>query len=381
VSEPLEQLIDSLLYEGYALYPYTPGSTKNATPTPFGIVYPPVYAGGFSTTFDHLELRCVLEARADAVLRAEVRFLVAGGERHKAAARRVDLAGAMVGALAVDTATKDARIEPEVGPPLYVRLRLGVERLGDGAHEVSLRVENRTLVSSGLDRAGALARSLLSTHPVIRVTGGRFISPLERRCDSVNTFPVLATPSDDAVLGAAIVLPDHPQIAPESRGGLFDSTEIEEALLLHVQVLSDEERAEIEHQDPTVREMIERAAAATPEDIIALHGRVEVRDPHTDAPPVEPAWLPDPRAGEETVDVGGKTFRRGGKVVIRPPEDADIQARMLDGRMATIEKIFTDYDGRTHLGVTIDDDPGQELMRETGRYLYFFAPEVEVIDA
>ena len=63
------------------------------------------------------------------------------------------------------------------------------------------------------------------------------------------------------MLGAAIVLPDHPQIAPESRGNLFDNTEIEEALVLHVQALSDEERAEIEHQDPAVREMIERALA------------------------------------------------------------------------------------------------------------------------
>jgi hypothetical protein len=251
--------------------------------------------------------------------------------------------------------------------------------LEPGSYEVLLRIENRTVVSSGLDRAGALARSLLSTHPIVRVTGGRFVSPLERPYDSVNTFPVLATPSDDAVVGAAIVLPDHPQIAPESRGSLFDGTEIEEALLLHVQVLSDEERAEIEKQDPAVREMIARAAAATPEEIIALHGRTELRDPQTDEPPREPAWLPDPRAGEETVDVGGKTFRRGGKVVIRPGPEADIQARMLDGRVATIEKIFTDYDGKTHLGVTIDDDPGQELMRETGRYLYFFAPEVEVV--
>ena len=40
----LEELVTSLLYEGYALYPYTPGATKNATPTPFGIVYPPAYA-------------------------------------------------------------------------------------------------------------------------------------------------------------------------------------------------------------------------------------------------------------------------------------------------------------------------------------------------
>jgi hypothetical protein len=106
-----------------------------------------------------------------------------------------------------------------------------------------------------------------------------------------------------------------------------------------------------------------------------------VRDPQTDEPPTEPPGLIDPTLGEEVADVDGKTFRRGGKVVIRPAPDADIQARMLDGRTATIERIMTDYDGRTHLGVTIDDDPGQDLMRETGRLLYFFAPEVEVIEA
>jgi len=308
----LEQLVDSLLYEGYALYPYTPGATKNATPTPFGIVYPSVYADTLASAFDHVELRCVLEAPADAVLSAEVRFLA---------------------------------------------------------------------VSSGLDRAGALARSLLSTHPILRVTGGRFISPLEGGSPSVNTFPVLATPADDAVVGAAIVLPDHPQIAPESRGGLFDSTEIEEALLLHVHALSDAERQEIERQDPAVREMVQRAAASTPQDIIALHGRVTLRDPQTDEPPSEPPGLVDPRVGEEMADVDGVTFRRGGKVLIKPGPDADLQARMLDGRTATIERIFTDYGGKTHLGVTIDDDPGQDLMRETGRYLFFFGPEVEVIES
>jgi hypothetical protein len=206
------------------------------------------------------------------------------------------------------------------------------------------------------------------------------LSPLERRGESVNTFPVLATPDDDVVVGAAVVLPDHPQIAAESRGSLFDATEIEEALLLHIQVLSDAERAEIERQDPAVRGMIARAAAATPAEILALHGRVTLRDPQTDEPPSEPAGLPDPRAGEEAAEVAGVTFRRGGQVVIRPPADADLHARMLDGRNATIERIFTDYDGATHLGVTIDDDPGQELMRDTGRYLYFFANEVEVVD-
>jgi hypothetical protein len=381
MNDALEQLVDSLLWEGYALYPYTPTATKNATPTPFGIVYPSVYAATLASTYDHLELRCVLEAPPDAVLSAEVRFLAADGERHQAQERRVELSGAMIGALSQVAADKQASVSPgSDAPPLAVALSLSVQSLPDGLQEVVFRVDNRTLVSSGLDRAGALGRSLISTHPIVRVTGGRFVSPLERPCRSVNTFPVLATPADDVVIGAAIVLPDHPEIAPESRGGLFDSTEIEEALLLHVHALSDAEREEIERQDPAVREMVARAAAATPEEIIALHGRVTIRDPQTNEPPTEPPGLVDPRAGEESADVEGVTFRRGAAVVIRPGAEADLHARMLDGRTATIERIFTDYDGRTHLGVTIDDDPGQELMRDTGRYLFFFAEEVEVME-
>jgi hypothetical protein len=386
----LDALVDSLLWEGYALYPYTPTATKNATPTPFGILYPPVYAASLASTFDHLELRCVLKAPADAVLSAEVRFLAPLGERHQAQPEKLELAGAMVGALGHAPATVTRTISgPGPDAPLHAAATLRVLALGAGEWELILRVENRTLVSSGLDRRAALLRSLLSVHPLVRVSGGRFVSVLERPCESVNTFPVLASDGDDAMLGAAIVLPEHPRIAPESLGGLFDSTEIEEALLLHVQVLSDAERAEIERQDPAVREMIERAAAATPQEILSLHGRVELRDPgsgdparpaETLEPPAEPPGLPDPRAGAEEAEACGRRFRRGARVVLRPGADADLHARMLDGRTATLERLFTDYDGRLHLGVTIDDDPGQELMRETGRYLYFFAEEVEVIE-
>ena len=387
--EMLEQLVDSLLFEGYALYPYTPGATKNSTPTPFGIVYPPTYAATLTSTFDHLEMRCVLDAPPDAALAAEVRFLAAGGDRHQAVEHRIDLAGKMVGALDGSPIELEKRIAGEGGVELVVGASLHTRPLRDGTFEVSVRIENRSECPPGLDRAAALTYALLSTHPVARVSGGRFISPLERLSTSINTYPVLATSTDDAVLGAAIVLPDHPQIAPESRGGLFDSTEIEEALLLHVQVLTDDERADIETQgDPTLIEMINRASAATSEDIMALHGRVTIRDPvpetfrdpQTDAPPTEPPGLEDPRAGQDEAVIDGVTFRRGGKVVIRPSPEADLHARMLDGRTATIERIFTDYDGKVHLGVTVDGDPGQELMRETGRYVFFFAPEVEVID-
>ena len=130
-------------------------------------------------------------------------------------------------------------------------------------------------------RPAALLASLLSTHVVLEAANGKFVSTLERDgiagaavadCDNLNTWPVLATPEDDAVLGAPIILPEHPRIAPESLGNLFDNTEIEEALMLHVHALSDDEREAIAAQDPAVRQMIEKAAATTPEEMISLHG-------------------------------------------------------------------------------------------------------------
>ncbi|HXB16772.1 MAG TPA: hypothetical protein VNV44_13635 [Solirubrobacteraceae bacterium] len=381
----IEELIDSLLWEGYALYPYTPGATKNATPTPFGILYPPTYAAGLASTFDHLEMRCVAEAPPGASVRAEVRFLVAAGHGHRASDRRLELAAAGIETLGSPWQSTETIRTSSADRRLTVALELGASPLEPGRYELALRVENRTACRDGLDRAAALACSLISTHPVLRIEGGRFVSPLERPCRSVNTFPVLASDEDEVLLGAAIVLPEHPMIAPESRGGLFDSTEIEEALLLHVKTLSDGEREEIEREDPRVQEMIERAAAATPEDVLALHGRVTLSDPHergsfTPVPPREPPGLPDPTAGEAQAEVDGVRFRRGGKLRLRPGEHADLHARMLDGRVATLERILVDYDGRTHLGVTIDGDPGQQLLRETGRLLFFFPAEVEVIE-
>ena len=82
--------------------------------------------------------------------------------------------------------------------------------------------------------------------------------------------------------------------------------------------------------------------------------------------------------GEAEITVEGVTFARGAKLILRPGTDRDVFDRMLDGRQATIERIYLDYDDRVYLGVTVDDDPGQELMRETGRYLFFFANEVEL---
>jgi hypothetical protein len=373
MSEVLDELVDSLLHEGYALYP--------ATPTPFGIVYPAVYAQLADSTFDHLLMECLVEPAAGAELSAETRFLVASGPRHRAAPQRASLPAVALEELLTGPSVERCTFDGVEGA-LEVRLSLSAELLADGRARISLRVANRTRVPEGLDRAAALRWSLLSTHPLLRVRGGRFISALESDalCRSVNTWPVLASPQDDVMLGAAVILPDHPQIAPESLGNLFDSTEIEEALLLHVQALSDEERAAIEREDPAVAAMVARAAATAPEQLLGLHGRVTLRDPVTTEPPTPSAAVRDPSRGEAEAHVDGVTFRRGGKVLLRPAADADLHARMLAGKTATIERIYVDYDGKVHLGVTVDDDPGRDLLRETGRFLFFFAPEVEVLE-
>jgi hypothetical protein len=164
------------------------------------------------------------------------------------------------------------------------------------------------------------------------------------------------------------MLPEHPEIAPESVNDFFDGTEIEEALVLHIQALSDQEREEIAAQDPKVREMLARADATTPQQLMDLHGRVRLEDP----------------PGEREFTVDGVTYKRGMKVILHPPLDADVYDKMLDGRRATIHRLFIRMDDSTmgerlHLGVTVDDDPMQEILGESGRFLFFFSDEVEVV--
>lgn len=372
----LEEMLDSLLYEGYALYPYTPGAVKNATPTPFGIAYPPSYAAQSGATFDHLQMECVLEAGPEARVIGRVTFLQTTGERHEAAERRIELAPHDVAGLADREVSQAFSHEAVEG-----RVELSASPSGDGTWLVRLRVINTTEVENvaSLDRGAALRSSLLSTHPVLETSAGRFISPLEADgCVSVNTWPVLATKDDDAVVGAAIVLPDHPMLSPKSRGNLFDNTEIEEALLLHIHSLTDEEKASIEQQDPAVKEMVQRALQTTPSDILDLHGAF--------APSASAVSMAPPEvAGEQRVEIDGVGFERGAKVILRPGERArdedrkDAYDTLLQGKSATVERIYIDYEDRIYFGVTIDDDPGRELMRDSGRFLFFFVDEVELV--
>jgi len=82
--------------------------------------------------------------------------------------------------------------------------------------------------------------------------------------------------------------------------------------------------------------------------------------------------------GERSVEIAGKTVALGEKLILRPGVDRDPYDKMLHGRVATLERIYVDTNGKVYLGVTVDDDAAQEILRESGRYLFFFLPEVEV---
>ena len=74
------------------------------------------------------------------------------------------------------------------------------------------------------------------------------------------------------MLASPIILEDHPRIAPESPGDLFDGGEIDEMLVLNILALTDEEKAEMRASDPRARAILERTEALTPEQLMRLHG-------------------------------------------------------------------------------------------------------------
>ncbi|MEV4086739.1 hypothetical protein AB0J43_41395, partial [Nonomuraea fuscirosea] len=117
---------------------------------------------------------------------------------------------------------------------------------------------------------------------------GRFVSQTDpppdlreraETCRNDGLWPVLAGEDLRTVLSAPIILYDQPQIAPESPGDLFDATEIDQLLTLCVLALSDGEREEIRAGDPRAREILDRCAALTQEELMRLSGAWRGRGP------------------------------------------------------------------------------------------------------
>ena len=84
--------------------------------------------------------------------------------------------------------------------------------------------------------------------------------------------------------------------------------------------------------------------------MVALHGRVDVRDPVTNEPPTPSAAVRDPTRGEAEARSTASRFRRGGKRGAAPrARGATCRPGCSTAARATIERIFVDYDGKVHL--------------------------------
>jgi hypothetical protein len=81
----------------------------------------------------------------------------------------------------------------------------------------------------------------------------------------------------------------------------------------------------------------------------------------------------------ECVHVGAAEIRVGERVRLHPKGRADILDLALVGKLALVEAIEQDFDGRIHLAVVIDDDPGRDLgiLRQPGHRFFFSPEEVE----
>ena len=84
----------------------------------------------------------------------------------------------------------------------------------------------------------------------------------------------------------------------------------------------------------------------------------------------------------DAVCVSGVDVKPGDRVRLRPKFGADIFDLALSGKIAVVEAIEQDYEGKTHLAVVVEDDPGRDLgmMRQPGHRFFFSADEVEPVE-
>jgi hydrogenase maturation protease len=81
----------------------------------------------------------------------------------------------------------------------------------------------------------------------------------------------------------------------------------------------------------------------------------------------------------ERLEISGVEVRTGSHVRLRPRKGGDVMDIALAGQTATIECIEQDYEGKHHLCVVLDEDPGKDmgLLRQPGHRFFFDAEEVE----
>ncbi|MFF8395378.1 hypothetical protein [Streptomyces sp. NPDC016172] len=342
VFEQLSAVADAVLYEGYLLYPYRRSSAKNRVRWQFGVLFPrdwveadgpvvPGVSGSADSWYQQTECLVRVRQPASACVRVRVRYLQMQRKQVEEAGHRP------VESLHTDDGTvhltfdealpRECEIEAPldellqggrtvaVGAPAgedieplpghagrVVRSReeiraestVTAERLSDGLCRIRVRTTNTAPAPRPRTaRDEALRRALIATHTLIGGDGVEFVSLIDpptdleapvRACRNEFTFPVLGGEAGEAgrvLLSAPIILPDHPQVAPESPGDLHDAAEIDEILTLRTMLLTDEEKREARATDPRAAAILDRVDTMPQEVFERLHGAVRSLTPVT----------------------------------------------------------------------------------------------------
>jgi hypothetical protein len=331
----VDRLVRTVLYEGYLLYPYR-RSVKNRRRWTFGALCPrsnSLVHGGEAWS---MRTECLVSGGPGTTVRVTVRFLgltarqaddwqeaeerTVGPEEcglgeilaqprevrpgiNAGASEQSPVNGAEGSSSPVYGASLTSPgihagaahgTEPPTNP-IDVSVELSAERIESELFRLRVRILNRTELPDAerLSRDEVMLRSLVSTHTILEVRDGAFVSltdpPEQWRaaaagCRNEGTWPVLVGEAGetDAMLSSPIILPDYPQVAPESPGDLFDATEIDEILTLRILSLTDEEKAAMAALDERGRALLERTEALAREQLLGLHGTIRGLRPVAD---------------------------------------------------------------------------------------------------
>ncbi len=85
------------------------------------------------------------------------------------------------------------------------------------------------------------------------------------------------------------------------------------------------------------------------------------------------------KAPVDQIEIEGVPVKVGSHVRLRPRAGGDIMDIALSGQIAVIEAIEQDYEGKYHVCVVLENDPGKDmgLLRQPGHRFFFDAEEVE----
>ena len=348
--ELVEKIADAVLYEGYMLYPYRASSIKNRQRFNWGALAPRSYSEAQrGTEAWEMQTQCLAEGVENTRVTIKVRFLhlamrrigkfepplpewrddvepaftrapslEAGGklyqEWQEAVERDVvlpELNLAHDGSGEFEFAFPCSRsLEPVPDPDgkiagVLVRSREAVrgvveyrvEGVGtSNLFKLTVKIKNLTDLEDAGERSReeALLSSIVSTHTILSIKNGEFVSLLDppahlrdiaQTCQNIGTYPVLAGAegSHEFILSSPIILYDHPEIAPESAGDLFDGTEIDEILTLRIMTLTDEEKREMRGIDDRARKILERTEMMPEEQLLKMHGALRGLSKHKGA--------------------------------------------------------------------------------------------------